>query len=149
MGFFDFGDDLADGEGFFEEAVESLGAESHGLSVGELAGHGDDAGDGEFVGGAEELGDVVGGAGVSCDVEVEEEDMGPEAFALESGLEAGGCGVDLVVGLFGEDIGEGGGDFLVFVDDEDAWFARVHAVEGDVVVFHELDELGDGDASVL
>lgn len=72
-----------------------------------------------------------------------------ESFALDAGLEAGGGDSDLVAGLLDEEFLEDIGDIALFVDDEDAGLAGHDAVEGDAVDFHELDEVIEGDATVL
>ena len=148
-------DDLADLEGLLEEAVEALSSELHGLTVGELAAHGDDSCDGEVFGLADGVGDASGLIG--SEVEVEEDDMWTEAFALEPRREGGGGDGDLVAGLLREDLGEDVPDVLLIVGDEDASSTRMDPVHGNVVVPHELEEvvqwyppvLGAGDAISL
>lgn len=143
----DFLDDLTDLEWLLEKAVESLSSELHGLSIGELAAHGDDAGHGEVFGVADGAGDASGL--VVPDVEVEEDDVRAEALALEPGGEGGGGDDDFVSGLLDEDLGEDVADVLLIVGDEDAGATRMDPVHGDVVVPHELEEVVDGDAAVL
>lgn len=144
---FDLLDDLADLEGLLEEAVEALTSELHGLSVCELAAHGDDPGDGEVFGLADGAGDPTGLIG--SEVEIEEDDMGSEAFAFEPRREGGGGDGDLVAGLLGENLGEDVPDVLLIVSDEDAGPTRMDPVHGDVVVPHELEEVVEWDSAIL
>ncbi len=144
---FDFLDDLTDLEGLLEEAVEALASDLHGLAVGELAAHGDDACDGEVFGVSYGAGDARGLIGPQ--VEIEEDDMWAESLALESGGEGRGGNGDLVAGLLGEDFEENVANVLVKVGNEDTCSTRMDPVHRDIVVSHELEEVVEGDAPVL
>lgn len=76
------------------------------------------------------------------DVDINEDDMGAEAFAGEACGECGVCDAGVVVCLFCEDGVEDIGDFLVCIDDEDPCGACGDAFHGDVVGLHEAVEFG-------
>ena len=113
---FDGLDNLLHGERFFDEAVESppaaaanaafagVGDEGFGFVVGELAGHGEDLGHLEFGVHADGFADFL--AVDVAEVDVEEDDVGFDFFCGDAGLEAVACDVDIVGGLFGEQIAE-------------------------------------------
>lgn len=107
------------------------------LAVGEFAAHPDDAGELGVVGASDEAGDA--GAVAAVHVEIDEHDVGTDAFAEQAGFEVARGGRDLVFGLLGEDSFEHLDDFFVFIDDEDSERTADDAVEGDSVFFHEPD----------
>jgi len=146
-GVFDDFDDLADVEGFFEEAIEAVGGEAVRFFVGHFAAHGDDFGELEVGIGLDLSGDFV--AIDIGEVHIEEHDVRAEAFGDEAGFEAAFSDLDLVLGLVFEDFFEDFDDVLFVVDDEDSCSAGHEPVEGHVMLFHEPDELVEGDTAVL
>ena len=82
-------------------------------------------------------------------MDIDEHDMGAEAFALEPGGECGIGRRDLVACLLEQDPLEDIGDLAVGVDNQHAGVAAGDPVHGDVVGLHEAVELGHGDPSVL
>lgn len=72
--------------------------------------------------------------------------MWPEGFGEHAGVVACGGGADLEASVASERVAEDVEDVGVVVDDEDAFFAAVEDVGGNVVGFHEAHEFVAWDA---
>lgn len=134
-------------EGFLEVAIETLLDELVGLTIGEFAGHGDDFGQLQVSVIADELEDVV--TVDIAEVDIQKQHMRSELFTFDASLEATVCGVHFVIGLFGENFFEHADDLGFVIDDEDAGAPALQTIEGNVVLFHELDQGIEGNSSIL
>ena len=74
--------------------------------------------------------------------------MGYHFLSEEAGVEAVGCGVDLVVSVFAEGFCEVLGGCEVAVDDEDTHHTHLEVLCGDVVGLHEAYQFGGWDPAI-
>ena len=140
-------DDLTHAEGLSQGAVEPLMTKLGDLSVRELLTHADDLRDLEIITRPENLADIA--AFTVGDMNIKQHDVRPETFALHTGFKGAGRRMDFVVGLLGENLGEGVDDILITIHDQDAGAPTHEPVHRDAVTLHELDEIADGYAPVL